>query len=62
VLLNQHLRLQLQELKDRWSDGHFTSEDISRGALLNANAVGQCEVLTEIINLQPEQFIPGTIP
>lgn len=62
VALNQHLREQLQSLKDRWADGHFTSEDMQRGALLNANVIGQCEILTTLIDLQPEQFIPGAIP
>jgi len=35
---------------------------MQRGALLNANVIGQCEILTTLIDLQPEQFIPGAIP
>jgi hypothetical protein len=57
VALNQHLRRQLEELSSQWRQGNFTSDTVDKTALLNANAIGQCEVLDTLLNLKPEEFL-----
>ena len=54
--LRRHWRLQLEELKTRWSQGNFTAAGVEATALLNANAIGQCEVLTNMIDLEQDQL------
>lgn len=56
VALIQHLRSQRESLKEAWASGQFTRGSIEADALLNANAVGQAEVLESLIYLQPEQL------
>jgi hypothetical protein len=57
VALNHFLRSQLEELSRQWRQGNFTSDTVDKTALLNANAIGQCEVLENLLNLKPEQFL-----
>ncbi len=57
VELNHFLRSQLEELSRHWRMGNFTSDTVDKTALLNANAIGQCEVLEQILNLKPEEFL-----
>ena len=56
VRLRHFLQNQQAALRTQWSSGAFTSESIEKGALLNANAIGQCEVLEQLLNLEPEQL------
>ena len=56
VRLQQFLRLQREALKEQWANGAFTAETSERTALLTANAVGQCEVLSTLLDLQPDQL------
>ena len=45
----QHLSQQLSQLQAQWSSGNFTSDTVEKTALLNANAIGQCELLIALI-------------
>lgn len=56
VRLNQYLRQQRELLKEQWANGGFTSDTSEKTALLTANAVGQCEVLSAILEIQPDQL------
>lgn len=56
VRLNRFLRQERESLKEQWANGAFTAETSERTALLTANAVGQCEVLSTLIDLQPDQL------
>jgi hypothetical protein len=49
---------QLEELQQQWSNGTFTSDSLEKGALLNANAIGQCEVIRLLLDLEANQLIP----
>ena len=60
VQLRHHLAQQLSELKNRWSLGEFTGETAEKTAMLNANAVGQAELLglrLDAISTDPEIFL-----
>lgn len=57
VRLNRYLRRQRELLKEQWAKGGFTSDTSEKTALLTANAVGQCEVLSTIIELEPDQIL-----
>ena len=57
VLLNQYLRRQRELLKEQWANAGFTADTSEKTALLTANAVGQCEVLQTILELQPDQLL-----
>ena len=57
VRLRHLLADQLSELQEQWSNGAFTAESVEKSALLNANAVGQCEVIRLILDLEPNQLI-----
>lgn len=60
MAFNRHLKQSLQDLQQAWSDGAFTSELGEKTLQLNANALGQCEVLTHLIELTPQQFLEQT--
>lgn len=47
--LRQHLRQQLEEIKDKWACSHYTAPTADETALLNANALGQAEVLRSLL-------------
>ena len=55
--LQHFLRAQRQALAEQWLNGSFTAETVEKTAMLTANAVGQGEVLTLLIDLEPEQFL-----
>ena len=57
VRLNRYLRQQRELLKEQWANAGFTSDTAEKTALLTANAVGQCEVLSTLIDLQPDQLL-----
>lgn len=60
VEFRHHLNQQLSELKNRWSLGDFTGDTAEKTAMLNANAVGQTEILVhllEAISSEPEIFL-----
>ena len=56
VRLNRYLRQERELLKEQWANGAFTAETSEKTALLSANAVGQCEVLSTILEIQPDQL------
>ena len=56
VRFNQYLRRERESLKEQWANGSFTAPSAEQTALLTANAVGQCEVLSTLINLEPDQL------
>ena len=58
VRLRHLLQGQLAELQEQWSSGAFTADSVEKTALLNANAVGQCEVIRLLLDLEPNQLIP----
>jgi len=45
-------------MRERWSSGSFTADTVEKTALLSANAVGQCEVLSQLIDLEANQLFP----
>jgi len=59
LALRRHLQNQLQSLKDQWSNGNFTASTAEATALLSANAVGQCEVLNQLLSIEQDQLFPG---
>lgn len=58
VRLRHLLQDQLQAMRERWSSGSFTADTVEKTALLSANAVGQCEVLSQLIDLEANQLFP----
>ena len=56
VRLNRYLRQQRELLKEQWANAGFTSSTSEQTALLTANAVGQCEVLSTLLTLEPDQL------
>lgn len=56
VRLNRYLRQQREALKEQWANAGFTAATSEQTALLTANAVGQCEVLSTLLNLEPDQL------
>lgn len=58
VRLRHLLMGQLVDLQSQWSSGTFTAESAEKTAMLNANAVGQCEVIQYLLDLEPNQLIP----
>jgi hypothetical protein len=46
-----------QEFLEAWGDGRFTAESDTGTLQLNANALGQVEILTRLLDLQPEDFL-----
>ena len=57
VALNRYLRQQRELLKEQWANAGFTAASSEQTALLTANAVGQCEVLQALIDIEPDQFL-----
>jgi hypothetical protein len=57
VRLRHLLQDQLAELQEQWSSGAFTDGSMEKMALLNANAVGQCEVIRLLLDLEANQLI-----
>jgi hypothetical protein len=57
VRLNQYLRAKKQEFLEAWGDGRFTAESDTGTLQLNANALGQVEILTRLLDLQPDDFL-----
>lgn len=53
--LHQYLLSKESGLKDLWSSGEFTDMSQFGTAILNAKAIGNCEVYNEIVNLDFEQ-------
>lgn len=45
-----------QGLKDQWARGGFAGEDIEAYSLMNAEALGQVQVLRRIRDLEFEQY------
>ena len=62
VRLNRYLRQQRQELMEQWAQGNFTSDRGEATLQLNANAIGQCEVLSSIIDLEFQQLFQEQEP
>lgn len=58
VRLNRYLHQQRELLKEQWANGAFTAATSEQTVLLTANAVGQCEVLSTLLTLEPDQFLP----
>ena len=58
VRLNHFLQDQKQALMEQWSRGNFTAAAAEQTAQLSANAVGQCEVLSVLIDLEFQQLFP----
>jgi len=58
IRLNRFLEAQRQELLLQWSKGNFTGDSSDKTAQLNANALGQCEVLSVLIDLEFQQLYP----
>jgi hypothetical protein len=58
LALNHYLRSQRELLKEQWANGAFTAPSVEQTALLTANAVGQCEVLNDLLDLEPSAFFP----
>ena len=56
VALNHFLRREAENLRQQWSQGNFTSDTADKTALLNANAIGQAEVLDRILTLKPDEL------
>ena len=56
VALNHFLRREAENLRQQWSRGNFTSDTADKTALLNANAIGQAEVVDRLLNLKPEEL------
>jgi hypothetical protein len=57
VALNRYLRGKKQEFLEAWGDGRFTAESDAGTLQLNANALGQVEILNRLLDLQPEDFL-----
>ena len=56
LAFRRHLQEQLESLREHWSRGHFSSPRVDESAMLNANAIGQSEVLIAILDSQPDEF------
>ncbi len=56
--LRRFLASELASLKDQWANGAFTADSVERLALLQANAIGQCEVLQRLLDLDSQQLFP----
>ena len=52
------LQEQLEEIKTQWSRGAYTSESLEKSAMLNANMLGQCEVIELLLSLEANQLFP----
>lgn len=50
------LQEQLEEIKRQWSRGAYTTESIEGSAMRTANALGQCEVLETLLELEASQL------
>lgn len=56
--LKRFLAEELASLKNQWANGAFTADSVERLALLQANAIGQCEVLQKLLDLDIQQLYP----
>ena len=56
VRLRRLLLQNRESLKEAWASASFSAETTEKTALLSANALGQCEVLQTILNLELEQI------
>lgn len=52
--LREHFRRRQEMLKDRWASGEFTDVSQYGAAILNAKAIGQCEAIQDLIDLDFE--------
>ena len=53
----QVLRQWVDELKDRWASGSFSSPHEHETMILNAKAIGNCEVIEKVIDLDYDQLV-----
>jgi hypothetical protein len=56
VLLKRLLPQWVEEEKERWMAGHYTDMSQYGTAILNAKAIGRCEAIHDILNLDYETF------
>lgn len=54
--LQQVLRNWQHELKEQWASGAFTDQSQFATAISNAKAIGNCEAIDRVINLEYEQL------
>jgi len=54
--LRKILRNRVNDLKEQWAAGAFTDQSQFATAILNAKAIGNCELAEFVIGLDFEQF------
>lgn len=52
----QFLEAKLEEQKHCWAKGDFLLDALDSSAIQNAVALGKCRVLSELIEIQPEDL------
>ena len=52
--VKENLQYRIQEYKDAWANGQFTTESVDGTAQMNAKWLGRCEAETEILELIEE--------
>lgn len=56
-VLREYLRKEKHSLQERWSAGEFTDMSHFGTAILNAKAVGQCEVIENLLDFDYEKLL-----
>ena len=50
--LMRHMEIYLEFLKEQWASGKFTAQRGFEQEQLNAQAIGKCEMLTRLLNVE----------